>query len=254
MFIHNINPTLLTLGPLEIRYYGLVYVITIIICYLFLKKKTKKTGIKNVDDFLLYLIVGLLIGARLFEFIFTNPSIIIKQPLEIFKVWHGGMSFFGGLAGAITATIIYCKKNNKNYWKITDLIIFPVIIGLILGRIANFINAELVGTITNLPWCVMFPGYTGCRHPYQIYAAISHLVLFGIIYLIYRIKNSRKIKSGIVFLSFTFFYSLLRLITDFVREEPRFLGLTVWQYISIATMIISLIIFIKKYKKLINRY
>lgn len=253
MFIHNINPTLLNIGPFEIRYYGLVYAFAIILAYFFLKKKTKETGIKDVDGYLLYFIIGLLIGARLFEFIFTNPLILITQPLEIFKIWHGGMSFFGGLIGGITGTYIFCKKYNKKFWKIIDMIVFPATIGLILGRIANFTNAELVGTITTLPWCVVFPYHVGCRHPYQIYAAISHIILFGIIYLAYKIKKSRKIKSGIVFLSFTFFYSLIRLLTDFVREEPRFFGLTVWQYLSIITMIISLIIFIKRYKKLINR-
>jgi len=254
MLTHNINPVLLSLGPLDIRYYGLVYVFTAVIAYFFLKKKVNETGIKKVDDLLLYFLIGLLVGARLFEFIFTNPSILISQPLEIFKIWHGGMSFFGGLVGSITATYIYCKKNSKNFWKIADLIVFPATIGLILGRIANFINAELVGTITAVNWCVIFPGYFGCRHPYQIYAAISHILLLGIIFLIYKIKNSRKIKSGIVFLGFTFFYSLMRLITDFVREEPRYLGLTVWQYLSIITIIITLIVFGKKYKKFIKKY
>jgi len=252
MFIHNLNPTLLSIGPLQIRYYGLVYALTLIITYFFLKKKADETGIKDVDTFLLYFVSGLIIGARLLHFL-PNLSILIQQPLELFKIWHGGMSFFGGLIGSITATLLYCKKYKKSFWKITDIIVFPITIGLILGRIANFINAELIGKITSLPWCVVFPYYDGCRHPYQLYAALSHILLLGIIYLIYKLKTSKQLKPGIIFLSFMFFYSLIRFLTDFTREDPLFLGFTIWQYVSIIAMIVSSAIYKKRYKKLINK-
>ena len=251
MFIHNINPTLLKIGFLEIRFYGIVYVLGFLLAYWFIYKKREQLNIKKeqIDNLILALIIGLLVGARIFHFLFSEPLTLIRKPLEIFMLWHGGMSFFGALLGCFIAVYYYTKKLNLNWKKLADIIVIAATIALILGRIANFINAELVGTASNLPWCVIFPTIDKiCRHPYQLYASFSHVILLGVLLFVNKIKN---LKNGIIFLTFLIIYSILRFITDFTRLDPRFLGLTVWQYISIIVTGIGLYLLIKQkiYKK-----
>jgi phosphatidylglycerol:prolipoprotein diacylglycerol transferase len=238
MFINNLNPVLLKLGIFEIRYYGIVYVIGFLIFYYFLYRNRDKLKItiEQVDNIFLYTFIGLIVGARLFHFIFSEPLIFITDPLELVKIWHGGMSFFGGLIGVVSVLLYYFRKNKMDYRVFGDIIVIPAVIALILGRLANFINGELVGTISSLPWCVITPVYDEfCRHPYQIYAAISHLIL--LISLLIVGKYSKK--KGTVFYSFLIGYGILRFITDFFRFDPRYLGLTVWQYLSFVLVIVG---------------
>jgi len=245
MYIHNINPTLFQIGPLEIRYYGLVYVFGFLIAYYFLMKKRKEINLKkkDVENYLLMFMLGLLIGSRLFS---LHPAILIQDPLEFFRIWNGGMSFFGGLLGGFLTTYFYSKHKKVKVWRILDLIIFPATITIALGRIANFINGELVGKITTLPWCVTFPAYQGCRHPYQIYAAISHIALLAILFITKSIKTKYKLKDGVIFASFIVFYSILRIITDFWREDPVYFFLTSWQWASIITIFFGILLLYKK--------
>jgi len=244
MYIHNINPTLFQLGPLEIRFYGIVYALGFLIVYYMLYKKRKDLGIKKqqIDNLILALLIGLLVGARLFHFIFAEPLTLLKNPLELFMLWHGGMSFFGALLGCFISVIYYSRKIKLDWKKFADIIVIGATIALILGRIANFINGELVGIPSNLPWCVIFPMYDYvCRHPYQIYASLSHILLLGILLFCYKLKK----KQGFIFSIFLIGYSLLRFITDFFREDLRFLGLTSWQYISIIVLAIGLYMLLK---------
>jgi len=246
MYIHNINPTLFQLGFLEIRFYGIVYILGFLLVYWFIYKKREQLNIKKhqIDNLILIGLIGLLIGARIFHFLFSEPLIFIKNPLEIFILWHGGMSFFGALIGSFIAVVYYLKKINLNWKKFADIIVIAVTIALILGRIANFINGELVGTASTLPWCVIFPTFDYiCRHPYQLYASFSHLILLGILLFVNNIKEK---KHGLVFIIFLIGYSVLRFITDFTRLDPRFLGLTSWQYLSIVFVVVGLYMFNKQ--------
>lgn len=252
MFVNTLNPTLLKIGFLQIRYYGLVYALGFLLVYYFLRKKREelKASEDQIANLVIVLAIGLLAGARIFHFLFSEPTIFIRDPIELFRIWHGGMSFFGALLGCFLANFLYLRKQGLSVMQFADIIVIPATIALVLGRIANFINGEIVGTATNLPWCVVFPNIDNiCRHPYQLYAAISHLVLLGILLWVAKVKLQKKLKQGIVFYSFLVGYSLLRIITDFVRADTGFLGLTVWQYVSIVVLVIGAVGLRKRLKK-----
>ena len=247
MFTNTINPIIYKIGIFEIRYYGIIYALGFIIAYFFLRHYIKKGKLKTIDekgldDFILYLLIGVVVGARVFNFIFYHPHIFWTDPLEILKLWHGGMSFHGGLIGAVIVIFIFSRKYNASMIPIIDAIAIPASIALALGRIANFTNSELYGTITSLPWCVNFINVIGCRHPYQIYAAISHIIMFFILFKIY---NKQK-KNGTTFWSFILLYGAFRFITDFVREEVKIIGISTGQLLSISMVIVATIILIKR--------
>jgi|SRR3989344_1066931 len=251
MFLQNIDPVLFRVGFLEIRYYGLVYLLGFILSFYIIRKYKDELGLnkEKIYDLIFYLFLGLIIGARVFHFLFSEPYTLLRDPLEILRIWNGGMSFFGSLTGVLLAGIIFCKKNNVDFFKLADILVFPATIALIFGRIANFINGELVGTITNLSWCVVFKDYGGCRHPYQIYASFSHLILLLFLFKIKQLKERMKLKNGVLLFSFIGLYSLFRIITDFFRDDPRVFGITIWQIISLIFIILSLILFYNLYIK-----
>ncbi len=252
MFVNNLNPTIIDFGFLEIRWYGLVYLLGFILTFFFLIHNRKKLNLnkEEVSDFLVYLFAGLLIGGRLLHFAISDPSTIFRNPLEFFMIWHGGISFFGSMLGLIAGTAYYCKIKKKDWWKIADVAAIPAIIGLVFGRIANFVNSELVGRVAeNIPWCVQFLRYPVdnlCRHPYQLYASFSHIILLGILLFL----TKKKYKKGTVFFGFIIGYSALRFITDFWRQEQSLwlLGLTSWQWISLLAIgcTVGFIMLIKK--------
>lgn len=244
MFVHAIDPVLFNIGSFEVRFYGLVYVLGFILCYYILYKKRYdlKLTKKQVDNLGFYFLIGMLIGARVFYFIFSNIG-LLKNPLEFFMIWHGGMSFYGGFLGSLLASYLYLKDKFIDF---ADLMVIPISLILIFGRIANFINGEIVGLVSDVPWCVIFSGIDGvCRHPYQIYGAISHTLLFSGLLVVKKFS----VRKGKVFFGFVFGYTILRIITDFLRDEARFLGLTAWQYVSILILITALIYYRKIYKK-----
>jgi len=242
MLIHNMNPVLLNLGFLQIRYYSLVYIVGFLVTYYLLLKVAEKKIVKNltkdaVEDFIIYLIFGTIIGGRVLDFVFYNPSIIWTNPLEILYIWHGGMSFHGGLIGAVIGTFLFTKKHKVEFYDIADIIVLPLSFFLFLGRIANFINGELWGTVTNVPWCVNFPGVEGCRHPSQIYEAIKNLAIFGFLMFF----RKRKLKKGVMFWTFVLLYGTLRFLTNFFRDDTRWFGLSMGQYLSLAMFIVAIV-------------
>lgn len=227
----NIDPVIFRTFNIEVRYYGLVYVIGILLTYYFLKRK-KVLEEDELDKFMLYLIIGMFVGARLLGILSQDFLALFRNPLEFFMIWHGGMSFFGGFIGGFIGSYIVLKKR---LIKVADFIVLPLTFSLFLGRIANFINQELVGTVTDIRWCFNFINEEGCRHPYQIYAALSHLILFIFLFFL----SKRNYQKGKIFWSFVSGYGLLRFLTDFFRENPRVLGLTGWQYLSILFFIVG---------------
>jgi phosphatidylglycerol:prolipoprotein diacylglycerol transferase len=246
MFTHNLDPILLSFGFLEVRWYGLIFALGFILIYYLLPYLAQKRDIdfskEDASDFLLYLILGVVLGARLFYIIFYNLGYFILNPLDIFAVWQGGLSFHGGLAGAMLATFLFCKKKKMHFYDLADIIVIPAAAGLILGRIANFINGELVGRITSIPWCVNFPGYEGCRHPSQLYESAKNAVIF---FILWHLKE-KKLRRGILFWSFVVMYSTLRFFIGFLRApDPQLgllaLGLTMGQWLNIAMFAIGLV-------------
>ena len=247
MFIHNINPTLLSLGPLEIRFYGLVFAIGFLVSYFVLNNYRKKGDLNiskaDLDNYIIYLILGVVLGARLFHLLW-DLNFYISNPLQIFAIWRGGLAFHGGLIGIVLVSYYFCKKKNISFWKLADILVLPAALFLAFGRIANFINGELWGTITNAPWCFQFKGAEGCRHPSQIYGAIKRFSIFFILIIL----SKKKHKDGFIFWVFILLMGLGRTILDYFREDPRFLTLSFGQYQSLAMFLVAAFVLIKYYK------
>ena len=249
MFYNNINPTLFHIGPFEVRYYGIIYALSFVLAYFFIYHLAKKRKLNlnkdDVADLIFCLILGTVIGARLFEVIFYNLRFYLANPFEILAIWRGGLSFHGGLVGAVLAGYIYCRKKKIEFYDLADIVVIPLAFGLFLGRIGNFLNGELVGRITNVPWCVKFKNYQGCRHPSQLYESAKNLFIFGILWFL----KERKLRKGIMFWSFVLMYSTLRFFIEFVREPDQqlgfILGLTMGQWLNIVMFIVGLFFFIK---------
>jgi phosphatidylglycerol:prolipoprotein diacylglycerol transferase len=236
---------ILDLGFLEIRYYGLFYVIGFLFSIWWMRKFSKLKK-EQVYDLFFYLILGLIIGARLFEVIIWEPFYYLANPLEIIAIWHGGMSFHGGLVGTFIAGYLYCRKKKIKFWHVADIIVLPASLAMALVRIGNFINGELYGIISNLPWCVKFPSAQGCRHPSQLYESFYNIINFTILWFL----SKRKHKDGFIFWSFVFFYGILRFITEFARfSESRLFGIFSTGQILCSIMIISGAVMMWKLKK-----
>jgi len=235
MFVHNINPVFLTLGPLEIRWYGLFFVLGFILAYFIIKHLSKIGMVKlsgyDLEDSIFYAGVGGIVGARLFYVLVYNLQFYLANPFEIFAVWQGGLSFHGSLIGGILGLYLFSKTRKFDFKKILDIFSIPLVLGLAIGRIGNFINGELFGSKTNVPWCVDFGD--GCRHPSQIYESIYSFFIFGVLWVL---KN-KKLKNGMLAVSFVLLYSALRFFTGFYRlPDPQIgyiLGLTLGQILNI---------------------
>ncbi len=237
----DIRPYIVRIGPLEVRWYGLMYLLGFLASYLLVNRqiRRRRLGIerKVVDDLYFYLILGLIVGARLGYVLFYNLSEYLRNPLEVFALWHGGMSFHGGLTGAILAGVWVCRRKGLDFWLFSDLVIVTAPIGLGLGRIGNFINGELYGRVTDLPWGMVFPGGGDLpRHPSQLYEAFFEgLVLFTVLWLL---KERVSMRGGMTAL-FLLLYGVMRFLIEFFREPDPQLGfvlafLTMGQVLSLG--------------------
>ena len=240
MFINNFDPVAFQILSLEIRWYSLAYIIGIILGWIYCKKNLIKDQhiLVLFDDFITYAIVGIILGGRLGYAIFYNLKYYLESPLEILMLWNGGMSFHGGLIGVIFATQLFAKKHKVNQFLFLDLVSLSAPIGIFFGRIANFINSELIGKATNLPWSVQFVLIDNIkRHPSQLYEAFFEgIILFLLLRYFFRknyLQNPGKISA-----LFLIFYSLFRFFVEFFRSPDLqigylFLNLTFGQLISI---------------------
>ena len=206
MFTNNFDPVAFEIFSLSVRWYSLAYIFGIIFGWLYCKKILIKDNLisKLFEDYISYLIIGIIIGGRLGYVIFYNFTYFLNNPIEIFMIWNGGMSFHGGLIGIFISTLVFSNKYNINKYLFLDLIAVAAPIGIFLGRIANFINSELVGKITNVPWAVIFTKVDNfSRHPSQLYEAfLEGIILFIILNYIF-IK--KKYKAGICSSAFCIF-------------------------------------------------
>ncbi len=223
----NIDPVFLRIGPVQLRWYGLMYMVSFIIGFFVLRRfaKYRKMSLSTDDlyDLLFYLILGVMVGGRLGYVIFYDLGSYLRDPLSIFAIWQGGMSFHGGFIGVLIAAMWITRKKGWNFWEIADLVSAAVPIGLGLGRIGNFINGELFGRPTNVAWAMVFPeGGATPRNPSQLYEALLEgLLLFFILKWIYK-KNFYR---GTVFWALLAFYGLFRFLIEFVREPDAQIGL-----------------------------
>jgi len=253
MFINNFDPVAFQIMSFEIRWYSLAYIAGIIIGWLLCKKiLIQKSDInEKFDDYITYLVIGMIIGGRLGYIIFYNFSYYINNFFDIFKVWEGGMSFHGGLIGIIVASILFSKKNNQDSFLYMDLVSLVAPIGIFFGRLANFINSELYGTPTDIPWAVTFIQVDNLsRHPSQLYEAILEGVILFIILMYFKKKDYLK-KPGLISGLFLIFYSIFRFFIEFVRVPDEQLGylifeLSMGQIISLIFFVIGIILFYLK--------
>lgn len=253
MFINNFNPIAIQVFSLEIRWYSLAYIFGIVLGWIYCKKKLIKDPIvlDLFDDFITYLIIGIILGGRIGYALFYNFSYYINNPLEILMVWNGGMSFHGGLIGVILSCVIFGKKHKINSFIFLDLVALSAPIGIFFGRIANFINSELYGRATDLPWGVQFVLIDNIkRHPSQIYEAFFEgIILFFILNYLFRRKYI--VTPGKLSALFLIFYSLFRYSLEFFRvPDPQigflFLNSTLGQIISLLFFVIGVLLFYLK--------
>jgi phosphatidylglycerol:prolipoprotein diacylglycerol transferase len=253
MFINNFDPVAFQIMSFEIRWYSLAYILGIIIGWILCKKIFIKDLDINqrFDDFISYLIIGIIIGGRLGYVLFYNFNYYINNIVDIFKIWQGGMSFHGGLLGIIVASILFAKKNNQDTFIYTDLVSLVAPVGIFFGRFANFINSELYGKVTEVPWAVTFVQVDNLsRHPSQLYEAIFEGIILFILLLYFRNKNFLE-KPGLISGLFLIFYSIFRFCIEFFRVPDEQIGylifnLSMGQIISLVFIMIGTIVFYLK--------
>ena len=234
----NIDPIFLQIGPIALRWYGLMYALA----FLFATFLTPRIALRRrlaitpteVSDLVFYVAIGVIVGGRLGYVFIYNPGYYMSHPLGIFAVWEGGMAFHGGLIGVIIAGGLFCWRRRLSFYDLADAGIVSVPVGLGLGRMGNFINAELVGRPTDVPWCMVFPQEgPACRHPSQLYqAGLEGIVLFTILFGLSR----RALPSGVIFWAFFLFYGLFRFIAEFFRQPDAHIGL-VWASFSMGQLL-----------------
>ena len=255
MFINNFDPVAIQVFSLEIRWYSIAYIAGILLGWILSKKffiSDHEIKVK-FDDFVTYLILGIIIGGRLGYVFFYNFSYYINNFFDIFKIWQGGMSFHGGLIGVIFTSILFAKKNNQNTFKYLDIVSIVAPVGIFFGRIANFINSELYGAETSLPWSVKFIKVDELyRHPSQLYEALFEGIVLFLILIHFRNKGFLN-KPGYISGLFLVFYSIFRFVIEFFRVPDEQLGLllfdlTMGQIISFIFLLIGIYLVISKHE------
>lgn len=251
--IQQINPVAFSLFGLDVRWYALAYVAAFIFGYLLFKRLMQRndSGLsiptKKLDDLLTAVIFGVVLGGRLGYVLFYNLGYFLSHPLEILAVWHGGMSFHGGLIGAIAATFWFGHKNKINSWRILDLMAVVAPIGLFFGRIANFINMELMGYPTNAPWAVEFVDKSGnvlipASHPSPIYEALTEgVLLFALMFCLYRWTGLRR-RPGALAGIMGMGYAIARIFCEQFRVPDVQVGFLAGDWLTMG-MTLSLVMF-----------
>ena len=243
MYIHNLNPIIFDFGILSLKWYSLAYLFGVIFGWwygkkiiLFINNKYNNNfKLDLFDDYITYVIISIIIGGRLGYVLFYNLSYFISNPIEIFFIWKGGMSFHGGLLGIIAATMLFSKRRDFDKMVLLDVVSCVAPIGIFFGRLANFINGELYGKPTDLPWAVIFPLIDDFgRHPSQIYEAfLEGALLFLILNLIIK---KMPYKRGVCAAAFLIFYSLFRIFSEFFREPDLQIGY-IFNYVSMGSLL-----------------
>ena len=225
MFINNFDPVAIEIFSLEIRWYSLAYIIGILLGWYLAKKIFTHNNIKaRFDDYVTYVIIGLILGGRLGYILLYNLEYYLNNFLDIFKIWQGGMSFHGGVIGIIISSIIFSKKDNEDVFEYLDIIALISPIGIFFGRIANFINSELYGLETSVPWAVKFIQIDNLyRHPSQLYEAVFEGIILFLILIYFWSKDYVKTPGKLSAL-FLIFYSIFRFLIEYFREPDEQLG------------------------------
>ncbi len=255
----NIDPIAIQLGPIAIRWYALAYIAGLLLGWRLLLRlaqlpQAPMTRI-DADDFVTWAIVAVILGGRLGYVLFYNPAYFATHPVEILFLWRGGMSFHGGLLGIIIAEVWFCRQRKLPLLAVADMVAVAAPIGLFFGRIANFVNGELYGRITDVPWAMVFPnGGPAPRHPSQLYeAALEGVVLFIVLYWLYRRPNVRA-KPGLTAGAFLVGYGMIRPLIELVRQPDAHIGLlglgtTLGQWLSVPVLAFGLYLIVRAQRR-----
>ena len=260
------DPVAIQLGPIAIRWYALAYIGGIVLGWIYARSLVKKEklwggpapiSLPQLDDFILWVTVGIIVGGRTGYVLFYNPAFFVQHPAEIFQLWNGGMSFHGGFLGCVAAVMWFASRNGISILSLGDITTAVGPIGLFLGRLANFINSELWGRVADsaLPWAMVFPNdrLQLLRHPSQLYqAALEGVLLFTVLAVMIRMGALRR--PGLILGSFIAIYALARITGEFFREpDPQlgFLwgGLTMGMLLSLPMIIAGLILIVRAWRK-----
>jgi phosphatidylglycerol:prolipoprotein diacylglycerol transferase len=246
-------------GAFGIRWYSLAYMVGILLGWWLIMQENRRIPLKNLtkpalDDMIMWAVLGIIIGGRLGYALFYKPDYYLPHPLEILLVWEGGMSFHGGLLGTIIAFFIFCRKYKINFLSLADLLACVAPIGLFFGRIANFINGELFGRVTDASVGMIFPtGGDFPRHPSQLYEATLEGLVLLIIMLFLLKKTELRANAGKLGGIFLILYSFARIICEYFREPDAFLGfiyagITMGQILSLPMLVVGLYLTLRKAK------
>lgn len=255
----HIDPVIFHLGPLQVRWYGLMYVLGFVASYCLVRYQIKKYSLKDLEEHFenlnLVLIISLVLGARLGYVLFYNLSYYIAHPAEILATWQGGMSFHGALIGVLLGGLIFCRKNRFSFLESGDVYVVTIPIGLGLGRLGNFINGELFGRVSDVPWAMIFPGGGPLpRHPSQLYQSFMEgVLLFIVLWLAKNRYWKRNWPSGSLLALFLIFYGIFRWVAEFFRQPDVQVGFlfntfTMGQLLSTAMIIAggAILLLVKK--------
>lgn len=246
----SIDPVLIQIGPFAIRWYALAYIVGLVVGWRYVRRLVQRPGWQltplEIDDLLLYVTLGVVLGGRLGYVLFYRPGYYLGDPLEALAVWHGGMSFHGGVIGVIVAMWLFGRLRHRSFLEIGDAVVCALPIGLFLGRIANFINGELFGRATDVPWAMVFPrGGPAPRHPSQLYeAGLEGILLFAVL-AAFAWRPRDPATAGRLGGIFLIGYALARIFVELFREPDAHLGflwagLTMGQLLSLPMLAVGL--------------
>ena len=252
----SINPVLLSLGFIDIRWYSLAYIFAFIFGSILIKKLNRKSYklLSNIqiDRFFIWAVIGVIIGGRIGYVLFYQTNLFFSEPLYMFEIWKGGMSFHGGLIGMIFSIYFFSRRHKIQFFYLSDLVSLVAPIGLFLGRISNFINTELYGRVTDFHIAIIYPLIdNNPRHPSQLYEALFEgLILFTILFF-YFLRKPKKYFFGKISALFLIFYSIFRFLIEYLREPDYHLGLvfdyfSMGQLLCIPFLLAGLVIFSRK--------
>ena len=250
----EIDPVLISIGPFAIRWYALAYIGGLVIAWRYCRwlavRPPRSVSADAFDDFLLWATLGILLGGRLGYVLFYKPDFYLANPLEILFIWRGGMSFHGGLLGMVAAEVMFARRRGLPVLALADIVAAASPIGLFLGRIANFINGELFGRPSEVPWAMVFPhGGPQPRHPSQLYeAAVEGLVLLLVLHLMVRAGALER--RGTLAGAFLIGYALARMLAEMFREPDAYLGFllggtTMGQWLSLPLLLAGLALVVR---------
>ena len=248
----QISPIAFAIGPFVVRWYSLAYLFGILAAWFLVNRNIKKYNLslskENIEDLVFYVTLGIILGGRLGYVLFYGTEEFWRHPLQIFAVWKGGMSFHGGVLGVILAVFLFARKIKYSFLGITDLVVLYAPIGIFLGRLANFVNDELWGRVTDVPWAVRFPSGGGLpRHPSQLYEAFFEgIVMFVLLNCLWRLPKVRQ-HQGTVSALFVLLYGVFRISMEQFRQPDAHMGffffnLTMGQILSFPLMALGLIV------------